>query len=1236
MVEGSAPGVAFLLSGQGAQYAGMAAALYRDEPVFRAEVDACCEALIAQGEPDLRPVVFAADGDAALQQTAVTQPALFVIEYALAQLWQAWGVVPTALIGHSLGEYVAACLAGVFTRDDALRLVALRGRLMQALPAGAMLAVPLSEAEVTPLLSETVSLAAVNGPRLCVVAGPAAAIAAVETQLAARGVTGQRLVTSHAFHSAMMAPILDTFEAAVAAVPKAAPRVPVVSNVTGTWLTAAEATSAGYWRRHVREAVRFAAGVGTLLAERGRVLLEVGPGRTLATLARQNGAAAAGAVVVTSLRHAQETTPDLTTMLQALAAVWRAGVPVQWPAVWAGESRRRVMLPTYPFERQRYWIEALRPATAAKQTLRAQQALVKKPDVGSWIYEPRWVQAPQAPAAVAGGTWIVFADERGIGDALVAQLRRDGKSVAAVRAGARFERFNESDYALNPADPHEYDALVAAVSENGPISRIAHLWSVDPTRATDEFAPAQTAGFYSVLFLAQALGRRELSKPVDLVIVGDRFHKVAGSDKPAAAKATVLGLARVIPQENPGIRCGTVDIAPEAQPTAEWIDLLSAEIAATPDGSAVALRARARLVQSYAPKYTPDAGDDLWIRKGGSYLITGGLGSVGLSIAERFARAGARLILVGRSGLPPAAEWQQWLEQHPAEDRVSRRIAAVRRLEALGAEVMVGAADVASVGEMRAVVAAATARFGSINGVVHAAGAMDGSGIGAVQALTREACEAQFKPKVRGAEVLDEILDVAHLDFCLATSSLSAILGGLSFGAYAAGNAFLDGLAERVPAPGRPIWTSVNLDGWKFAVVDTKNALADLEMTPAEGVESLARILSTGSRGRAVVSTGDLDVRIERYVKLTAIADADSSVDHARAPQARTPGPSSRPRMPRRSTRSRSALPRCGRTSSASSGSGATTTSSTSAATRSCSCRRSARSRQSSDESCRWRSCSSSPPSPRSRNTWAACRNRSSVRPVRSPPETQTETPWPSSGWRAGSRALPTSTCSGPTCATAWSRSSSSQTKSCIRAGVDPGLLKNPRYVRSVSTIDGIDLFDASFFGYAPREAELIDPQHRLFLECAWEALERAGYDPKRYPGLVGVFAGAGWNRYLDNIASHPDLIQAVGSLQAAIGQPQRPPDDTRVVQAEPARAQRQRADRLLDVARRRPPGVPQPRRRRVRHGAGRRRVARRARRKTGYLYSGRQHPLAGRALPRRSTPRRRARSGRAASASCC
>jgi acyl transferase domain-containing protein/thioesterase domain-containing protein/SAM-dependent methyltransferase/acyl carrier protein len=368
LASGAARGdrpVAFVFPGQGAQHAGMAAELHRHETTFREHFDRCAALLAPHLDRDLRDLVFARDGDA-LGRTLFAQPALFAVSYALAQLWISWGVRPAALLGHSVGELVAACLAGIFSLEDALGLVAARGRLMDALPPGAMLAVPLPEAEVRPHLTAQVSLAAVNAPAACVVSGPVAEVEALERRLAAQGVPARRLHTSHAFHSAMMDPVLAPFAERVARVARGAPTTPVLSNVTGTWATAAELTDPAYWARHARAPVQFSAGLRALLDERDAVLLEVGPGRTLSTLALQHrGRGGAEPSVAWSLPAPRGSEGDQEVLLGALGRLWTWGAPVDWPAFFAGERRRRTPLPTYPFERRRFWIDAPRAARAA-------------------------------------------------------------------------------------------------------------------------------------------------------------------------------------------------------------------------------------------------------------------------------------------------------------------------------------------------------------------------------------------------------------------------------------------------------------------------------------------------------------------------------------------------------------------------------------------------------------------------------------------------------------------------------------------------------------------------------------------------------------------------------------------------------------------------------------------------------------------------------------------------------
>jgi acyl transferase domain-containing protein len=372
-------GVVFMFSGQGSQYVNMGRELYENEPYFKKQVDRCCAILQLYLDFDLRDVLYpSADQTEAatekLKQTAITQPVLFVIEYALAQLWISWGITPVATIGHSIGEYVAATLAEVFTLEDALALVVARGQLMDSLPPGAMLAVPLSENEVQPLLTGTsLQIGVINSPSNCVVSGTKKAIEAFEKQLAEREIEGRRLHTSHAFHSEMMEPILETFTEKVKQIRLNAPVIPFVSNVTGTWITEEQATSPSYYAQHLRQTVRFADGIKQLFEKSDDlVFIEVGPGKTLSTLAKRHPNKRSEQIILNSIRHPQEQESDVTFLLNTLGQIWLAGVAVDWFQFYGEDTSEskvarqyyRVPLPTYPFDRKRYWIEPTKSASS--------------------------------------------------------------------------------------------------------------------------------------------------------------------------------------------------------------------------------------------------------------------------------------------------------------------------------------------------------------------------------------------------------------------------------------------------------------------------------------------------------------------------------------------------------------------------------------------------------------------------------------------------------------------------------------------------------------------------------------------------------------------------------------------------------------------------------------------------------------------------------------------------------
>ncbi|MES1204670.1 MAG: amino acid adenylation domain-containing protein [Pseudomonadota bacterium] len=361
--DGHEPKVAFLFPGQGAQAPRMGRQIYRVDPVFRTVVDECAARLLPELGRDLRELIHPVGPDleqaaATLRDTRFTQPALFTVEYAMAQVLLGWGIRPEAMVGHSIGEFVCAVVAGVMSLQDALRLVAARGRMMQSLPVGSMLSVRRSAAEVAERLPPALAIASDNGPSLCVVAGPSEAVELFRARLESEGVVSRELVTSHAFHSSMMDPVVGPFAEIVRTVPLAAPRVPFVSTLTGTWITPEEATDPQYWAAHLRKTVRYREAVAALLREPGRVLVEVGPRSTLTTMARQQATNRAALVAVATLGDSTDDDAEWDSLLRAVGLLWTAGVPVDWRGFYGDERRRRVPLPVTPFERQRHWVEA--------------------------------------------------------------------------------------------------------------------------------------------------------------------------------------------------------------------------------------------------------------------------------------------------------------------------------------------------------------------------------------------------------------------------------------------------------------------------------------------------------------------------------------------------------------------------------------------------------------------------------------------------------------------------------------------------------------------------------------------------------------------------------------------------------------------------------------------------------------------------------------------------------------
>ncbi|MFF0223667.1 beta-ketoacyl synthase N-terminal-like domain-containing protein [Streptomyces sp. NPDC004629] len=882
---GAAPAVVFLFPGQGSQYAGMGAGLYRTEPVFRAALDRCAELLRPDLGWDVRDVAFGAgeEGGERLRQTLYTQPAVFSVDYALAQLLLSWGVRPSAMTGHSLGELVAACLAEVFTLEDALRVVARRARLMQDLAPGRMLSVPLDAAELEKLLDGRATVAAVNAPGSCVVGGTAEEIADVRGLLTARGVHVRELATSHAFHTALVEPALPALAAALREIRLEEPKVPFLSNVTGTWITDAQATDPDYWVAHTRRPVRFSHGVGALATLGHAVLVEVGPGSQLSGLVRAHPEPAP-VVTLLGRPRGEDRTPESRTVREGLGELWRHGVPVAWAGQHRGEPRHRVPLPGYPFQRRSHLLP--RP-TAAPGTVRR--------DPARWTYTPVWHRAPLPRTAPADEPrdWLVLADDQGLADGVTDRLRARGHAVTTVRMAQTYARTTDDSFDADPADPDHLGQVVKELRRSGrPPHRVLHAWSVtgaeEQSDTVARYTRALDTGFHTLVTLAQALGEAGEDRPVRIDVLTDGLQDAHGSPVTAPERATLHGAVTVLPQEYAWLSCRSIDVTPpqDAADRARLVTHLLAELTGPGGDALVAYRGTQRLRRAFAPVALDAAPVAVTWREGAGYLVTGASGEAGLTFAEQLAQAGARLHLIGDPDFPAEDAWQDWLSGAMGDDdRVRARIA---RLAALRAgrpdDIAYRAADLGDLGEAARAVTEARTRLGSLRGVLHC---VDTRGSGLVALKTRKDFAAVLDARVRSTLLLDELLRAEQLDFFLLGSATTGIVGGFGQADNTAVAAFLDAFAQAGAAAGRPTvavdWSQWEWDDWfeqQMAglpeVRDRYERLRREQGIPVEEGLALARAALAAGLPQIVVSTADFQDVLADQSGLTASAFTDS------------------------------------------------------------------------------------------------------------------------------------------------------------------------------------------------------------------------------------------------------------------------------------------------------------------------------------------------------------------------
>lgn len=796
--------IVFMFSGQGAQYINMYQDLYEKEGFFKDQVDACFEIAKTYTDADLQAVLTNKDGqNKTINNTQYAQPLLFIMEYAMAKLLMRWCVKPEYMIGHSVGEYVAACISGVFSLNDAIRLVVRRGQLMSEVEQGGMLSINCTEKELNLLKEnfEGIDVAALNSENSCVVAGTTAAIETFEAHVKLSGYEAKLLHTSHAFHSHMMDEILSKFEQEVSLVTINQPQIPYVSNLSGELVTCEELKTPAYWSKHLRSTVNFLKGSQWLLNQGDAVFIEIGPGRALSNYLSENKLKTAGHHILNTTRQFNQQINDQKYLIEKLGRLWLLGVKVDWDSYYTDEQRQKVSLPAYAFHKTPFTTD-VDAFTLVQSQLKALPP-VSGTHVENYIHAHSW-QLSSLPNEAAElkekqMNFLVFSGTEVLSSAILKDLQSNGQNVIEIRNGSVFRKLDNQHYELNLTQTEALAELWNDLAaQELTIHHIIYCRALSSQPLTVKYEAIETqfsTGYIGLSCLAKSLSIAGRSEPVQLTVINNRLANVTEGDQVDPLKASIQGPSRVIPLEMMNIKCKVLDIPypfkNENQLHDYSIQLIN-EILYESNDPFVAYRYKQRWVRAFNSfDSNAKVGSNVAIVNGGTYLITGGFGGMGFAIAANLVHQHqANVILVHRSDFPGKGQWSNWIAANGKQDRISIKIMELQHMEATGCTVTLRQLDVSNEEQVK-IMASEIQQYG-LNGLIWAAGEIDYGGI----LLNRDKNELiqSVSSKVHGLLLFEKYLNFKNLDFISLFSSVGNVLYQSKFGqtAYNAANEFLE------------------------------------------------------------------------------------------------------------------------------------------------------------------------------------------------------------------------------------------------------------------------------------------------------------------------------------------------------------------------------------------------------------------------------------------------------------